>query len=381
VLVRYARGQMGALLVMIIFMIFKRFSNYIDPPQRPLPEPAASMVVALSRLDGIRTAMRLATFNIENLDAPPKAKVAVTDRAEILRPQLMRLNADILCLQEINSQRRKGGKDRSLKALELLLEGTQYENYELAASQNASDGTLADIHNLVILSRFPICSHIELKHTLVSPVEYQYVTSTPAETARRPVYFERPALVAEIALPNRRTVTVINVHLRAPLASAVPGQKLSSLSWKSAAGWAEGFFLSGLKRSAQALEIRLALDNMLDADPGRPIAVCGDFNAEEHETPVRILQAASEDTGNAQLEGRSLVVADRMVAKDRRFSVLHNGRPLMLDHILVTRSIAGHLTSVSIQNDTLTDEAAPAVAERGMLGSYHAPIVAEFEIS
>ena len=195
-------------------------------------------------------AMRLATFNIESLDAPPKAAVTVAERAEILRPQLTRLNADVLCLQEINSQRHKGGKVRTLDALECLLKGTQYESYERAASQGTGGDSLADVHNLVILSRFPICSVIELKHTLISPLAYQCVTSMPNDTTPRPVFFERPALVTEVALKSSAKLTVINLHLRAPLASAIAGQKHSPFSWKSTSGWAEGFFLSNAMRFA-----------------------------------------------------------------------------------------------------------------------------------
>ena len=116
--------------------------------------------------------MRLATFNLENLDAPPKARHTVAERAAVLRPQLNRLNAAVLCLQEVNSQRHTGTKDRTLDALDILLNGTKYEIYSRAASQGAENGHLADVHNLVILSRFPICFHIELKHTLLPPLAY-----------------------------------------------------------------------------------------------------------------------------------------------------------------------------------------------------------------
>lgn len=322
--------------------------------------------------------MRLATFNVESLDAPPKARVPIAERAEILRPQLSRLNADVLCLQEVNSQRQKGYRDRRLQALELLLEGTQYEPYQVASSQGAENGALADVHNLVILSRFQICSQIELKHTLISPFNYQPVTAILGLNAPQPVVFERPALMTELSLNNGKKLTVINVHLRAPLASPIAGQKVSAFSWKSTSGWAEGFFLSGLKRSAQALEVRLALDKLLDVDPNRMIVICGDFNAEDHETPVRILQATDEDTGNPHLGMRSLLVADRALPEDRRFSVLHRGRPQMLDHILVTRSLAGHLGSVFVHNEALSDEASMAASQSVPLGSYHAPVVAEF---
>jgi len=38
--------------------------------------------------------MRIATFNLESLDLPPKARVPLEVRAELLRPALERLQAD-----------------------------------------------------------------------------------------------------------------------------------------------------------------------------------------------------------------------------------------------------------------------------------------------
>ena len=49
--------------------------------------------------------MRLATFNLENLDDAPDGAPPLAERLRILRPQLERLAADVLCLQEVNAQR------------------------------------------------------------------------------------------------------------------------------------------------------------------------------------------------------------------------------------------------------------------------------------
>ena len=43
--------------------------------------------------------MRVATFNLENLDLP------IERRLTVLRSALQRLEADVLCLQEVNSQK------------------------------------------------------------------------------------------------------------------------------------------------------------------------------------------------------------------------------------------------------------------------------------
>lgn len=45
------------------------------------------------------------TFNLENLDeAANRNEPSVERRAELIRLQLIRLEADVLCLQEIHSQ-------------------------------------------------------------------------------------------------------------------------------------------------------------------------------------------------------------------------------------------------------------------------------------
>ena len=193
------------------------------------------------------------------------------------------------------------------------------------------------------------------------------------------MHFDRPLLVAEILLPDRQCLTVVNLHLRAPLASNVPGQKLEPFVWKTVGGWAEGYFLSALRRSGQALELRLLLEQMFDAEAHGLIAVAGDFNAEDHEVPLKIVVGAEEDTGNGALSSRSLVILDRALPEDRRWSVLHHGRPQMLDHILVSRALHARFRSIEAHNETLSDELVGYARHARSSASSHAPVVAEFE--
>lgn len=322
--------------------------------------------------------MRIATFNIDNLDSGPDATVAIEDRIPILRPQLERARADILCLQEINGQHTPGVPGRSLQALDRLLEETPYRDYSRAVASAREGADIADVHNLVTLSKWPIREARPIRHTLVPPLAYRPVTAAPPAAGPQEIAFERPILITDIEVAPGRLVSVVNVHLRAPLAAPIPGQKESPFVWKSVAGWAEGYAVSAWKRTAQALEARLAIDRLIDADPARPIVVAGDFNAEDHETPLKILIGAEEDTGNGRLAERALVVLDRSLAHDRRFSALHHGRPQMLDHILVNRPALAHLLAFEAHNETLSDELVSFGKARRELGSFHAPLVAEF---
>ncbi|MGE0766476.1 MAG: endonuclease/exonuclease/phosphatase family protein [Hyphomicrobiaceae bacterium] len=324
--------------------------------------------------------MRIATFNLESLDLPPKASAPIEVRAQLLRPALARLDADVLCLQEVNAQHVPGRSERVLAALDQLVAGTAYAGYHRAATTRSGGKGAADVHNLVTLSRFPVRGSREVRHDLVPPVRHALQTADPAEREPQPICFDRPLLVTEVELSDGQFLSVINLHLRAPLAVSIAGQKVSPFVWRSIVGWAEGYFVSSVRRSAQALELRMLIDQLLTADPQRLIAVAGDFNAEDHETPLRIAVGAEEDTGNGLLSARSLVVLDRYIPDDRRWSVLHHGRPQMLDHILASRTLYGHFRSIEVHNETLGDEAIGYARVSRSIGSYHAAVVAEFSL-
>jgi endonuclease/exonuclease/phosphatase family metal-dependent hydrolase len=329
--------------------------------------------------------MRLATFNLESLDLGPraggKARVDFAPRAAVLRPALERVNADILCLQEVNGQHVAGRPERQLVALDKLLEGTPYQRYARAVTSGADGRGVADVHNLVTLSRFPIARVRQVRHDLVAPPLHTSIAGEPGRGEAVAVKFDRPLLETAISLPDGATVTIVNVHLRAPLASPVAGQKSGPFAWRSVAGWAEGFYLSALKREAQALELRLAVEEMLGPDAAALVAVAGDFNAEDYGPTLRLAVAAEEDLGASELAVRSLVVLDRAIPADRRWSVLHHGRAQMLDHILASRALYGHFRSIEVHNEGLGDEALGYGKALHSAASYHAPVVAEFDLA
>ncbi|MDF1585253.1 endonuclease/exonuclease/phosphatase family protein [Marinimicrococcus flavescens] len=328
------------------------------------------------------TILRLATFNLENLDEGGRGASPLDARLAVLRPQLERLDADILCLQEVHGQKPAGGASRGLLALERLVEGTPYAAFHRASTsstgRHAGGAWVADIHNLVVLSRFPVACSEEVRERLVEPPSYRLATADPPEEAAQPCSFERPLLHVAVRLPCGRLLHLVNLHLRAPLASVVPGQKESAFCWRSVPGWAEGFFVSTVKRAAQALEARLLVDTILDAEPGALIAVVGDCNAEDRTMPLRLLAAETADTGNGALAARSLVPLERSLPADRCWTVIHHGRRVMLDHILVSRTLLGAFRTLEIHNETLGDELEPAQGLASPTESYHAPMVASF---
>jgi len=322
--------------------------------------------------------LRIATFNLENLgagDGPP-----LEQRIRVLRPQLLRLEADVLCLQEVHGQKPAGASERRLAALDRLLADTPYAAFARVVSHlPGSAGAVADVHNLVVLSRLPVTARAQVRHDFVPPPLYRPRTADPPPREPQPIGFGRPFLHVTLDLGGR-ALHLLNLHLRAPLAAPVAGQKESASVWRSCAGWAEGFFLAAVKRSAQALEARLLVDRLFDADPEALVAVVGDLNAETFEVPVRLLLAEPGDTGNGALAPRALVPLERSLPGDRRFSVIHHGRRVLLDHILVSRPLLAGFRHIEVHSETLGDEVEAAWPGRDTGESCHAPLVAEFAL-
>ncbi len=327
------------------------------------------------------SSLRLATFNLESLGDNSGAAAPLAERIAVLRPQLTRLDADIVCLQEVDPEDVPGERRRALVALDKLLAGTPYAGYERCVSRSPHGDYPADRHNLVILSRFPVERSGQIHHDLVPPLRYPPVTAVPQPAPAIEARFDRPFLHAVVRLPGGQRIHVLNLHLKSPLAAAIPGQKRSAFVWNSVAGWAEGFFLSALKRAGQALEVRLAVDRVFDAEPEAMVAVCGDFNADSWEVPVQIVRGAAEETQNTALAGRALTPLDMKVAKPRRYSVLHAGRALMLDHVLVSQNLATLADEVDLSNEGLADEVLSHPESRHPAESFHAALCVEFDFS
>ena len=315
--------------------------------------------------------MRIATFNVENLDLEPTACVPINQRIELLKPQLLRLDCDILCLQEINGQKISGHRERKLLALDKLVEDTPYEAFNRIVSNKQSQG-ISDVHNLVVLSKYSISHSQSIFHRFVPPQIVEFSQTNQI------IEWDRPILFSKIALEDGSNLNLFNVHLRAPLASPIPEQKISPFVWKSVTGWAKGFYISELKRLGQILELRLAIEELLEMNSHERIVICGDFNASDFESILKIVIAAEEDTGNGELADRNLVLLDRGIPEDLRYTTLHHGRPQMVDHILVNRPMLSFFKSIEVHNETLSDELVSFSKLDNPPDSYHAPLVAEF---
>lgn len=323
------------------------------------------------------TTLRIATFNLENFDdAGGTGQPTLATRVALMRPQLERLRADVLCLQEVNTQEVNGV--RTFAALEQLIAGTAYASFQRVSTTLADGSTPLDVRNLVLLSRFAIASHRQIKHEITPRPAYRRVTAIPPDADAIDITWERPILEAAIVLPDGSTLHVLNVHLKSKIPTDIPGQHPSQFVWNSASGWAEGAFVSAMKRVGQALEMRMLIDGLFDLDRDARIVACGDFNADVDEVPLEAIRGDVENTMNPQLVSRLMIPCERNIPTSSRFSLYHHGRPVMLDHILASRSLLAFWQSSAAHNEILHDESVVMALDTTFPESDHAPVLAEF---
>lgn len=325
--------------------------------------------------------MKIATFNVENLDDKSDSKNPdLETRAPVLRATLDRLDADILCLQEVHGQElpdhTADNPKRNLSALDYILDGTKYQGFQRVCTLT-SDNVPYNERNLVILSAFPISDSQQYRNDHIDKLQYRKVTANPPEDHAKDLSWERPILHAQIQHPELGTLHIINLHLKSRLATTVAGQKMG-FEWKTAAGWAEGYFLSSIKRVGQALEARILVDKIFDEDADAKILVCGDFNSEPGEVPVEAIAGRVENTDNPILRPRVLVACSHGIPESVRFSHYHHGQGNLLDHTLISQALLPYFREASILNENLHDESLPFTFDTKYPESDHAAFLSVF---
>ena len=295
-------------------------------------------------------------------------------RMAVLKLILNDLAADVICLQEVAAQKSPPVKGRRFLALDRLLCDTAYQNYHRTTSVRPGTNAPADVHNLVILSCWPIREQRQLYHEIVAKWRWTPPSEGSSPQPSIEIMWERPLLYARLSMPNGAALHIVNLHFRAPRAVRIPGVS-EATNRVSSRAWAEGQFIAAQKQEGQALETRLFIERLFDSEPNAFIAICGDLNSEEHDAPARLLLGIPDEDATEPSPRKLIPLAARL-EEAHRFSVIHAGRPVLLDHILASRKLAACCISITILNEGLRDE---VKVKEPILGSLHAPIVASFD--
>ena len=287
-------------------------------------------------------------------------------RIAVLRPILNDLAADVICLQEVDAQKSppQEGADFSLLTVSSAIPPTKVTTARRAFGLERMRQDVAYLRPAMKTKWAALPRQMERCRFEGSSPRGRWTSpgSAPSSTQKSqcPTALRFTSSTFIYAL---RALSLFPIRVKVTAASQVePGQR-------------DGL-VAAQKREGQAFEARLFIERLFDSEPNALIAVCGDLNSEEHDTPARLLVGIPDEDAAEPSPRKLIPLADR-VEEARRFSVVHAGRPVLLDHILASRTLAACCMNVAIMNEGLQDE---VMAEELILGSLHAPITASFDL-
>jgi endonuclease/exonuclease/phosphatase family metal-dependent hydrolase len=305
--------------------------------------------------------LTVATLNVKNLlepalDADASERALLGGKLAWIARMLRDCDADVVGLQEI-------GPPELLASVlaQAPLAGSGYGE-PIVGTADARGIRCA------VVSRLPVIeARVHTAEALAFPVFR--AGDPPAFGARIPL--RRGFVHARVQAPGLGAVEVIVVHFKSPRPVALRDADGREIEALTARARAEGVLRSLVWRAAEALHARGIVDSLLAADPRAQVALLGDLNDVPDSPVARALQSDGDG---------SLLDCATVVPEADRFSAIHAGRRIQIDHILATPALYARLRSGRFLNAELREhEFPPDGNEPPTVDSDHAPLVVRFE--
>lgn len=312
----------------------------------------------------------LATYNTQDLLelVPPEgqtlAPAMVGAHQAKLRAAadiLTRLDADIVCLQEVES------RELIDRVLAHLPPGFRPYGTTLVGQVRDRRGL-----RLAILSRFPVIGDPRSHGPAESPDGFRLPVTEAAAPPGEVHHFRRGLLESVFDVPGRGALRVFCVHLKSnyPVFHQPP---------KDQGDYGEGLVRAAMVRMAEAIRLRRLVDEALLKEPETGVVVAGDFNETEGSIVLRVVAGDRPEGLKRGWAAGALHHASMLVPADQRWSSMFRGRKELLDHILLSDKLRARLCDARLYNDALYP-ARETLGEAASLApdSDHAPFVVEF---
>jgi endonuclease/exonuclease/phosphatase family metal-dependent hydrolase len=318
--------------------------------------------------------MKIATFNVEFLFDEGKHKHSgttwmypkeyVAGRVEHLAKVISDIDADVIFLQEVASE---NVIKRIVEKIAIGKSNDVNYSYFLAEPDKRGVGNAViyrlkdcNVESIPAITGFPVM--VEGDADMLGPKLY----SRRAFVSLTTMYKGKPLHLFGLHLNSR-----FFVHLQS--ATGVP------LPTETQMQAADGLIRSEVFRSIQARKMRQVIDELFVNDHTAQIAVMGDFNSLERETPFRIIVGEFTTHDDALISP-----ASTMVPSEKRYSFIgddngdgKNGKKL-IDYILISKPLEVEIKSFQIYNETLSHHNnKPPVPT--FIESDHAPVVVELD--
>ncbi|MEP2028482.1 MAG: endonuclease/exonuclease/phosphatase family protein [Paracoccaceae bacterium] len=393
------------------------------------------------------TNFTIASFNVKNLIGADKEyyKFQIYSREEYawkqdwLADQLLTMDADIVCFQEIFEEEAlqnviaeadaqgiasndatipDKSKPYRKKAIFRKLGYSPYTDAALAFAPNSNDGEPGQRRpGVAVLSRLGFKGAPEIIQNLPESLRIPLQELGGADAGHYDIArLSRPILKVRVPVGNQ-VITVFNCHLKSKLGEFIQPANAdfapeADLTQYDSAGRAMGALRAALRRMAEAWVLRSELLKELKA--GRPVMVTGDFNDGEHAVSSEIIsgelpfknyswmQRHDAKSGNdryskaenlqitGDVEAVRLHSAEKLFvrksSRDMVYTSAFGGVFESIDQILMSRHFLpgseisiGEMEYFSVLNDHLTDGSHPE-APYNKLASDHGQIMAHMRI-
>jgi endonuclease/exonuclease/phosphatase family metal-dependent hydrolase len=315
------------------------------------------------------------TWNLENLFWPddgfgPDDKSVYDGKLAALAATINAAGPDVLGLQEV-------GRPEALADLVALLDG----DWHTALS------TWFEAHHPIrvgVISRHPlrVVEDTARFAPMLRPVQGG---DDPQKTIAA---MGRGVLGVDVDLPGAQSLTLLVCHLKSKLLSFPGPHGTSRFAPRDEAERARYAAYALYRRTAEAASVRVVVDDLLDDAAERRVVLVGDLNDEPSAATTQILYGPP----GSQLGTAGYLRPDRgdasrlwslapLIPEATRFSRVYQGRPELIDHILVSHALVDRVRDVHI----VTDRRLPSIGDdpaerRAAHDSDHAPIFAAIDL-
>lgn len=332
------------------------------------------------------TKFKVATWNLENLYLPGSSSGPPTDalyqaKLDSLAAVILELDPDVLAVQEVGHQ----------EALTDLLARLQnrYHHTRLSAHPDPRGIRVGFISKLELHDSLDFVAFPEEGLASVPGIDSK---GNPIAVSR----MGRGALLVAVHPKPGVAVHLVTAHLKSKLLTypSRSGRARFSPQDEDERAWVAGMAL--MKRTAEAVTLRVKANALLAENDCRALIVLGDLNDVVDAATTQILKGpGGSEINNKRAFNRADQGDDtrlwnlaHLIPAARRYSRKYKGTGELIDHIFVSQELLPgkprRLPVVDSHVDAIGD-GLPAVddhpgARLGEAGSDHAPIMAVFEV-
>jgi endonuclease/exonuclease/phosphatase family metal-dependent hydrolase len=316
----------------------------------------------------VRAVLTVMTWNVENFFAPqPADQAAFEAKLAALAEVIGTAAPDLLAVQEV-------GDEQSFQALRAALGAgwtgvlsTHFETPHTIRVGWLSPTALSDVAEVVDLP------------AALSPVKVDDDGATLTQLGRG-------ALAVTYTTPSGTAVRALTAHLKSKLLS-FPGGRFDTSDESERVRY--GVYALD-RRAAEAAAVRDWASSSLAGDwADQPLVVCGDLNDTMDAATTQLIFGppgsqigtggfAHPDHGDPQ----RLWDLGYAMSPPNDFSRINQGRPELIDHILISHAMIGHLTDgATVPLEVPSIGVRPQGAPRTDPPSDHRPVLAHFDLS